>query len=88
MTILVTGGNGFIGAKIVEKLVLLGHTPSLLLRKNSNRERLLPFIEKVKVVEADLTQVDELTSIVVKINPTVIIHLAGYGVYSYSDMTV
>lgn len=88
MMILVTGGNGFIGAKIVERLVSLGHQQFLILRKNSNRERLFPFINKIKILEADLTQADVMTDIVRKINPDVIIHLASYGVYSYSDMTV
>ena len=87
MRILITGGNGFIGAKIVERLASLGHKQFLLLRKNSNRERILSFSDKVKVFEADLTQAKAISNIVEKINPNIIIHLAGYGVYSYSDMT-
>lgn len=88
MTILITGGNGFIGAKIVERLVLLGYTPSLLLRKNSNRERLLPILDKIRIFEASLEEAKDVLDILKKTNPDTIIHLAGYGVYSYGDMSV
>lgn len=86
-TVLVTGGNGFIGAKIVERLVLLGHTPSLLLRKNSNRKRLLPILDKIKIFEASLEDAKDVSGILKKTNPDIIIHSAGYGVYSYEDMS-
>ena len=85
--ILVTGGNGFIGAKIVEKLVLLGYTPLLLLRKNSNRERLLPVLNKIRIFEASLEDAKDVSGILKKANPDIIIHLAGHGVYSYEDMS-
>lgn len=86
-TVLVTGGSGFIGVKIVERLVTQGLTPSLILRKNSSRKRLLPILDKIKIFEADLEQVKAVSDIVKKNNPDIIIHLAGYGVYSYSNMT-
>ena len=86
-TVLVTGGNGFIGAKIVERLVLLGYTPSLLLRKNSNRKRLLPILDEIRIFETSLEEVRDISGILKKINPNIIIHLAGYGVYSYEDMS-
>lgn len=85
--ILITGGAGFIGAKIVERLVLLGHTPSLLLRKNSNRKRVLPILDKIRIFEASLEEAKDVLDILKKTNPDIIIHLAGYGVYSYGNMT-
>lgn len=84
---LVTGGNGFIGAKIVERLVLLGHTPFLLLRKNSDRKRLLPILDKIKIFEGSLENAKDVSDILKKTNPDIIIHLAGYGVYSYENMS-
>jgi len=86
-TILITGGNGFIGAKIVERLVSLGHTPHLLLRKNSNRKRLLPILDKIRIFEASLEEAKDISDILKKTNPDIIIHLAGFGVYSYEDMS-
>lgn len=85
-TIFVTGGNGFIGVKIIERLVFLDYTPSLLLRKNSNRKRLLPILNKIKIFEADLAEAKNISNIVKKNDPDIIIHLAGYGVYTYSNM--
>jgi len=87
-TILITGGNGFIGAKIVERLVLLGYIPTLLLRKNSNRKRLLPILDKIRVFEASLEDAKNVSEILKKTNPDIIINLAGYGVYSYGDMSL
>lgn len=84
----VTGGNGFIGSRIVGRLVSQGYWPSLLLRKNSGRERLLPILGKVKIFEADLRDKESILDILSKVNPDVIFHLAGNGVYSYNDMSV
>lgn len=84
--ILVTGGNGFIGSKIVDRLVSIGHKPCLLLRKNSNRERLKNITDKVKIFEADLAEKLKIINIFKKCNPDIILHLASYGVYSYSDI--
>lgn len=86
-TFLITGGNGFIGTKIIEKLVFQGYTPSLLLRKNSNRKRLSSFARRIKIFEADLRDGKIIASILRRVNPTIIIHLAGYGVYSYGNMS-
>lgn len=85
-TVLVTGGSGFIGAKIVERLVALDYAPSLILRKNSSRKRLLSILDKIKIFEADLQQVKAVSDIVKKNDPDIVIHLASYGVYSYSNM--
>lgn len=86
-TVLVTGGAGFIGAKIVEKLVELDYSPSLILRKNSSRKRLLNILDKIKILEVDLEQAEAVSDIVKKNNPDVVIHLAGFGVYSYGNVT-
>lgn len=87
MNILVTGGNGFIGSKIIDRLVSLGYNTSLVLRKNNNRKRLSHLLDKIQIREGDLTQPEDVLNILKEVNPEIIIHLAGYGVYSYSDMT-
>ena len=85
--ILVTGGNGFIGAKVVERLVSLGYAPITMLRKNNDRKRLLHVLDKIKIFEASLENAKDTSAILKKTNPEIIIHLAGYGVYSYQDMS-
>lgn len=87
MNILVTGGNGFIGSKIIDRLVSQGFETSLILRKNNNRKRLSHLLDKIQIREGDLTQPEDVINILKEINPEIIIHLAGYGVYSYSDMS-
>lgn len=52
MKILVTGGTGFIGSHLVERLVKEGHEITVLVKKqseNSKREECLNILEKLKV---------------------------------------
>lgn len=83
--IIVTGGTGFIGAKLVERLVSLGATPHLLIRKDSNVDRLQHLKEHIIFDVINLLDSDSLTSVVEEINPDMVFHLAAYGVYSYTN---
>lgn len=82
--VLVTGGNGFIGSKIVERLVGLGNNPYLILREKSNKVRLASHLSDLNIFESDLTNRKKITSIVEKIKPEIIFHLASHGIYSYT----
>lgn len=74
--ILVTGGTGFTGAEIVNKLIekdyfvhIISHPNDLLWRLN--------YKSKFKLISADLTNPIETSKIIKKLKPDIIFHLAG-----------
>jgi UDP-glucose 4-epimerase len=83
--IVITGGTGFIGAKLVERIVSMGNRPVLLIRKQSDTARIIRFIKHVDLVETDLLRYKHLNVDINKIKPDIIFHLSGYGVYSYTN---
>ena len=59
MRILVTGATGYIGGRVVEELLDLGHNVRVLVR---DRERALarPWSERVEIAEGDLMRAESL----------------------------
>jgi len=78
----VTGASGFVGACLVRRLVSKKEIVHVILRNNSDLWRIKDIISKVKVHRCDLTDFKKLNSIILKIKPSVIYHLATYGAYS------
>lgn len=73
---LVTGGAGFIGSNIVERLVNEGHSVRVLDDLSSGkRENLAPYGDKVELVEGDLRDSDAVKRAVADIE--VILHQAA-----------
>lgn len=94
-TILVTGGAGFIGSHLCEKLILLGHDVICLdnfndcydpLIKRSNIERVLRH-SQYKLIEGDILDSDLVDSLVKQFNIEVIIHLAALAGVRRSILT-
>ncbi|MFX0146364.1 MAG: NAD-dependent epimerase/dehydratase family protein [Candidatus Hodarchaeota archaeon] len=89
--ILVTGGTGFIGIPLVEKLHQLGHNLYLLVRETSD---ISPFqnLDKIEYIIGDLREIDSLYKAVD--NVEIIYHLAAYtGIWArkksiYYDINV
>lgn len=75
---LVTGATGFVGANIVRKLILQNNSVSIIVRNKHLNWRLHDIISKLDVHVIDLTD-PKLSEIVLKIQPTIIFHLATYG---------
>ncbi|MFX1327776.1 MAG: NAD-dependent epimerase/dehydratase family protein [Promethearchaeota archaeon] len=75
VNILITGGTGFIGIPLVEKLHSLGHNIKLLIRESSNIE---PFqnLNKIQYVIGDVRDIDSLYKAIE--NVEYIYHLAAY----------
>jgi dihydroflavonol-4-reductase len=71
--VLVTGATGFIGGRLIPKILEAGHEVVALVRETSNRERLPNDIE-IRV--ADLFDIPSLEAAVQGVN--VVIHLAAY----------
>src|SRR3989344_2720443 len=85
MKIFVTGGTGFIGSRVVSKLLARKHKPLLLVEKNNRK--VLP--RGVSVVKGDLKDIRIWRKSVERFKPDAVIHLAweGLGAYDYSPET-
>jgi len=81
-TYLITGASGFIGSVLFRRLVNEKQNIHLILRKNAKTWRINDIFKSVTINYSDLSDIDELTKIVKKINPTIIYHLATNGAYS------
>jgi nucleoside-diphosphate-sugar epimerase len=74
-SVLVTGGSGFIGSRLIEKLVDKDYEVTAILRKTSKRDH-LP-LEKIKIVEIDLTDFQGILDFFTLNSFDYIIHAAG-----------
>jgi nucleoside-diphosphate-sugar epimerase len=76
--VLVTGGTGFIGRRVVAQLVAAGADVAVLAR---NPRKIDPATAgKIRVLEHDLTNPGELASAIAAWRPSITFNVAGYGV--------
>jgi nucleoside-diphosphate-sugar epimerase len=81
---LITGATGFVGACLTYKLVKLGKTVHVFSRKKQPNWRLNGIKNAIHFHTIDL-QDNNLTNLMLKINPTYIFHLAAYGSLPQED---
>lgn len=80
--VLITGGAGFIGTNIINKLLNLGcKNINLIIKDSTNLARLTNVITKINLHKVDLLDKNKLHKVIRKINPSIIIHLATYSSY-------
>ena len=79
--ILVTGGTGFIGANLVRFLINNGDRVNILVRKGGSLWRIQDIRDKVIIHESPLLDYKMLSTLLKKISPQWIFHLATYGSY-------
>ncbi len=79
--VLVLGGAGFLGARIVRKLRHAGITPHVLLRPTSQTNRIDDLIQFCQIHIGDLSDLNSLQHIIKEVQPEVIFHAAGYGTH-------
>ena len=78
--ILVTGGAGFIGSHLTDRLVREGGNVSVIVKYNSiiDCPRLVKVWNKINIIEADLRNVDSVSEIK-NMNFDLVFHLAAYN---------
>jgi threonine 3-dehydrogenase len=77
MSVLVTGGTGFIGAEVVRLLLGKGETNVVVFDINPSTKMLDDVADRVEVVRGDLGNFSHILSVVQRSQPSVIYHLGG-----------
>lgn len=77
MSILITGGTGFIGAEIVHMLVAEGRSDVIVAHRSGNFDRLADVIDKVQTVRADLGDDDAVAALVADASPEQLFHFGA-----------
>lgn len=78
--LLITGVTGFVGSRVLRKLVESKYNCIVLLRKSSNTQRINDLLPFCNIVYADLNDHLEIEEVISDLKPTQIIHLAWNGV--------
>jgi UDP-glucose 4-epimerase len=81
MNILITGGGGFIGSTLADKLISLGHRLALIDNFSTGRRENLSLHSKESIFEFSIADTDQLKNVFVNFKPEVVIHAAA----SYKD---
>jgi len=82
---IITGGTGFVGANLAERLVKEGYEVHLLVREGYHPWRIEHVLPHLQLFKADLLDRERLTIEMKRIKPDWIFHLATYGAYSWQD---
>jgi len=77
MSILITGGTGFIGAEIVRMLVASGRTDVTVAHRSGNFERIEDVLDQVDTVQADLGDENAIASLMAETSPTKLFHFGA-----------
>jgi threonine 3-dehydrogenase len=77
MSILITGGTGFIGAEIVRQLLARGEEEIHVLHRSGNFQRLQDLSERLDFIRVDLADAARMGEVVAATRPQVILHLGA-----------
>jgi len=78
MSILITGGTGFLGRHLARHLVERGEGPIVLFSRSPKRQAVADIADKVEVVSGDCAEYTELLRVVKAHSVTDIFHMAGF----------
>lgn len=85
--VLLTGGTGFIGANLVRRLLRDGHEVHLVVRPGFAVWRIENIRANLCLHSAELTDAQQVNSIVANVKPEWVFHLAAYGSSSWQRET-
>ena len=77
MTVLITGGTGFIGAEVVRILLARGEQRPVVFHVSANTQRLGDVLDQVELIRGDLGNFNHILDVVKKVKPSVIYHLGA-----------
>jgi threonine 3-dehydrogenase len=77
MSILITGGTGFIGAELVRQLLARDEAEIHVLHRSGNFQRLQDVVDRLHLVQVDLADTDRLVEVVEATRPRAIYHLGA-----------
>ncbi|HEU0001466.1 MAG TPA: NAD-dependent epimerase/dehydratase family protein [Ktedonobacteraceae bacterium] len=77
MTVLITGGTGFIGAEVVRLLLDRGEQRPIVFHVSANTQRLGDVLDQIELVRGDLGNFNHILDVVKKVKPSVIYHLGA-----------
>lgn len=80
-TALLTGGAGFVGSRVAQRVASDGVDVHLLLRPGTDPWRIRELAPLVRTHSADLLDEAAVSRIVAQVNPEAVVHLATYGGY-------
>jgi nucleoside-diphosphate-sugar epimerase len=78
--ILVTGGTGFVGARVVRQLIEEGREVAVLMRTSSNSRRIHDLLGRCTVIHGDLSRIEAARDQLKHFSPEALVHLAWEGV--------
>jgi nucleoside-diphosphate-sugar epimerase len=81
--VIVTGATGFVGANLARRLLRQGHELHLLVRPGYSAGRIQAIRDSVSLHEVDLGDPEALVTVVRRIHPDWVFHLAAHGAYSW-----
>jgi len=79
--ILITGAAGFIGANLTRKLIKTENEINILIKETSDLWRISDVVSNCNVHKINLKKVEDVKNVVKKINPELVYHCAGHGIY-------
>ncbi|GAG07973.1 unnamed protein product, partial [marine sediment metagenome] len=84
MRVFVTGGTGFIGSHVVNKLIDEGHDLLLLVLEG---EAVKSYTQNVTVIKGDLSNIKKWNEELRYFSPDIAIHMAWEGIPNYDEQT-
>ncbi len=81
--VFITGASGFIGANLTRALLKNNYSIHVLNRDNDLPWRLKAISHSITIHKEDITKLRPLRSLLLRIKPDYIIHLATFGAYYY-----
>jgi dolichol-phosphate mannosyltransferase len=81
--VILTGATGFVGANLLRRLLCEGHETHLLVRPAYQPWRIEDIRREVRLHEVHLSDADAVSSVLCRIRPDWVFHLAAHGAYSW-----
>lgn len=77
MSVLITGGTGFIGAEVTQQLLDQGEKEIHVLHRSGNFQRVAHLIDQINPIQCNLADGRQLLQIVESVKPRIIYHLGA-----------